>query len=59
MSPDAMNALFKPTIDSIIEHLRKYPVKVWLLDEAELIPAFPMSPKSTYAGVLAEGTGQP
>lgn len=24
MSPDAMNALFKPTIDSIIEHLRKY-----------------------------------
>lgn len=23
MSPDAMNALFKPTIDSIIEHLRK------------------------------------
>lgn len=24
MSPDAMNALFKPTIDSIIEHLREY-----------------------------------
>lgn len=23
MSPDAMNALFKPTIDSIIEHLRE------------------------------------
>lgn len=24
MSPDAMNALFKPTIDSIIEHLSEY-----------------------------------